>query len=716
MSTNRNELSAVTDSPRQGSRTNGSLVHRYRPKNFDDVKGQETAVSYLSGLILRGPVCRNVLLHGSIGSGKTTLARIYAKALNCELRSPQNASPCHDCESCRAIEAGDETRFAEIDSPCLRSLEQLQTEIARLLGLERRPGTRRVIFIDEAHSLGNPTYRGSSDFLLKQVEEPPHQTSFCFATTVPAELSDALKSRLVPLRLRPLPIEQSIRFLAEIGQQEGIPFETEALALIASFGEGQPRNMLQALDQVSDGGLGGRLEVTRDRVIDMFGVSRMEHLCKYFLALGEGNFARQTGAFFEWNEPVQLKTRLIQSFLLSLYYNELCALKVTIDPLIASIRTAERTPIVAAFRQRLPSVDLSQFWEDMMAALPIVTSAISDEALNAHIIAFQRVAGRSEAAPRRSVAPDRIPQNGARYVNRSRRASSGGQETRLVRIPKLKRDPKYLSMENVAQLIRASSFVVQEYGIRFNARISIRHAAFGCKTQDEAAEHFATFSKSLDSRLKAWTGSGHRICVQEANEVEGFCGRLVAHVPNDARFARWSERWARGTSGGTPESAAIRVEFISPGSKLEGHWGCVRWLCGGLNPREPWAERLGIESEFQRVAGDIGQRTRMPISDSLKAAGIRKAENELRLEALSAFDDEAWDRLYDGWELDEHLSRQGHKELREKAVAEVVGRYEPTDDAPDKRAALDVELSELKSTWPDKYTRDRPWRLWEHGS
>ncbi|WP_038384407.1 ATP-binding protein [Bradyrhizobium elkanii] len=710
-----NDFDDATETGGNERQKGASLVHRHRPKVFGDVKGQDIPVSFLSGLILRGPVCRNVLLHGSIGSGKTTLARIYAKALNCELRSPQNASPCLNCESCRAIDAGDEARFAEIDTPRIRSPEDLKAEITRLLSLERRPGTRRVIFIDEAHSLSNPRYRGNSDFLLKQVEEPPHETSFCFATTAPEELSDALKSRLVPLRLRPLSVEQSVNFLAEIGQHEGIPFEPEALALIASFGEGQPRNMLQALDQVSDGGLAGRLEVTRDRVIDMFGVSRTEHLCRYFLALGEGNFARQTKVFFDWNEPVQLKLRLIQNFLLSLYYNELCGLKVTIDPLIASIRPAERMPIVDAFRQRLPSVDLSQFWEDMMAVLPVVTPAISDEALNAHIVAFQRVAGRPEAAPRRSVAPDRIPQNGPPQVNRARRARAGGQAARLVRIPKLKRDPNYLSMENVAQLIRASSFVVQEYGIRFNAHISVRHAAFGSKTQDEAAEHLATFSKALDSRLKAWTGSGHRICVQEVNEVEGFCGRIVAHVPNDARFVRWSERWERGASGGTPDGTAIRIEFVSPGPRLEGHWRCVRWLCGGLDPREPWAERLGIEPEFRRVAGDIGQRTRMPISDSLKSAGIKKAESELGLAALSAFDDEAWDRLYDGWELDEHLSRQTHKQLREKALDEVRGRYEPIE-TPEKRAALEAELTELKNSWPGRYARDRSWRLWEHGS
>lgn len=710
MSTNQAGSTLTASDAAHGPHT--SLVHRYRPTNFDQVKGQCVPVEYLSGLILRGPVCRNILLHGSIGSGKTTLARIYAKALNCQLRAPGSASPCLKCDSCRSIETGDETRFAEIDAPRLANLEELKNDIAQLLNLERAPGARQVIFIDEAHSLNNPRHRGSSDFLLKQVEEPPPETSFCFATTAPEDLSDALKSRLVPLRLRPLSVEQSIEYLDEIARSENISAELEALALIAGFGEGQPRNMLQALDQVSDGSAGERLTVTRERVIDMFGVSRTEQLSQYFRALADGDFARQTAVFFAWNEPIQLKVRLIQSFLLALYYNDLCSLRVTIDPLIASIRADERAPIIAAFRERLPSVNLKHFWEDLMAVFPVVVPSISDEALLAHVIAFQRIAVRTEASPRLVVAPERIPDGGVAQANRPRRVRIANRSGSFVRIPKLKRDPKYLSMDNVAQLIRAASFVVQEYGIRFNAQISIRHTAFGCKNQDEAADHFADFSKALDSRLKAWTGSGHRICVQEVNETEGFCGRVVAHVPNDARFARWSERWNHEARGAMSGVDAIRIELVEPGHRLEGHWRCVRWLCGGLDPREPDLERLKIEPEFRRIAGDIVQRTRMPISDTLKSAGIRKAEDEVGLVGLSAFDNRAWDRIYDGWELDEHLSRRAHKRLRVAAIDEVRRRYEPVD-SPDKQAALDAELAELRRSWPDEYTRDRTWQLWE---
>src|SRR5213592_1893902 len=113
---------------------NAALVDRHRPQRFDEVRGQESAVDYLSGLILRGQICRNILLYGSVGSGKTSLARIYAKALNCENPSSMDGSPCLSCGSCRSIEDG---AFTELDAPSFRKLDDLDQRITSLLQLER---------------------------------------------------------------------------------------------------------------------------------------------------------------------------------------------------------------------------------------------------------------------------------------------------------------------------------------------------------------------------------------------------------------------------------------------------------------------------------------------------------------------------------------------------------------------------------------------------
>lgn len=687
-----------------------ALVRRHRPKRFDEVIGQRVVVDYLSGLIKRGQVCRHVLLFGAIGSGKTTCARIYAAALNCAMPSSETGSPCWECASCSAAEAGNSHTFIEIDAPRCRNFAELMDRIDRFLGARQTVGDRLVIFVDEAHALDS--YRDDSDRLLKLIEERLENVSFIFATTSPERLPNALRSRLRELRLKRLPLEASIGYLSELAKKEGIAYDAEALALLAGLGDGQPRNMLQALDQVSEGGAGARLAVTRERVIDMFGVSRTEQLCAYCVALGEGNFVAQIRAFLDWQEPVAMKAMLVQQLLLDLYMNDVRGAGILIDALISSIRADERLPILSAFRARIGSDNLANFLEDMIASWPVVTPATSDEAVLAHMIEFQRLANRDRPSPRLETAPDRIPQGDeALSKPRVRRLQGDVARKRAAQGPKIARDPDYLTIENVGRLINGGSFAVAHHGVQFNTRITVRHGLFGCKSQDEAADHFALFSKGLDSRLKDWTGSGHRLGVQEVNEAEGFCGRIAASVPDAGLLQRWADRWHREDRVADQENAAVVIESDLPDEGLGAHWRCVRWICGGLNPAEPDYAHLGIEPKFRRVAGNIGTRTRMPISDSLKPGEIERIGHELGLRFVSAFDDRAYDHLYGGWELAERLDRLQHVREREAALAALRSQYEPIDSA-EQQASLDAEISELRASWPNEYDRSRSWTLW----
>ena len=705
--TNATDLFAPLTAPAEGDE---SLVRRHRPKRFEQVIGQRVVVDYLSGLIKRGQACRHLLLLGAIGSGKTTCARIYAAALNCAAPSPETGSPCWACASCSATEVGDARTFIELDAPRCRSFAELIVRIDRFLAARRDDRDRLIVFIDEAHALDN--YHDDSDALLKLIEDPLPNVSFVFATTAPERLRSALRSRLRELRLRRLPLETSISYLRGLAEKEGILYDAEALALLAGLGDGQPRNMLQALDQVSEGGFGARLAVTRERVVDMFGVSRTEHLCAYFLSLGNGDFAEQTRMFFNWQEPIATKAMLIQQFLLDLYINDIRGIGAPIDALISSIRADERQPILRAFSARIGSDNIANFFEDMIAGWPVATPAMSDEAVLAYVIEFQRQANRAQPSPRLEVAPVRIPQGDDNLSKpRVRRLHRDVVRKRVAHGRKIVRDAKYLTMENVARLINAGSFAVAHHGVRFNTRITIRHGLFGCKSQDDAADHFALFSKGLDSRLKDWTGSGHRLGVQEVNDAEGFCGRIVAFVPDARLLQRWTERWHREDRIVGQADAAIVIEMDTPDDGLGVHWGCVRWICGGLNPGEPDYELLGIEPEFRRVAGNIGTRTRMPISDSLKPGEIERIGNELGLRFVSAFTDGAYERLYDGWELTERLDRVRHEHEREAALAALRNQYEPIDSTA-QQSSLDAEIGELRASWPNEYQRSRSWKLW----
>lgn len=677
------------------------VVLKYRPKTFEEVVGQEYAKRIISRLILNHQSCANLLLHGSVGSGKTTLVRIYAGSLNCEAPTA-TGDRCFCCDRCKALDAGDESGFVELDTPKYREIKTLRNELDRVLKGATSANRRTVLFLDEAHVLSQ--YRDSFDFLLKAVEEPPPGVSFCFATTAVERISKALQSRTIKLEIRPLTHEQSVGLLARTASEEGLTFGPDALSLLAGLGEHQPRNMLQALDKmslISDG-----TEITRDRVADVFGVDYIEHLIQYFEALGAGDFNLQTTRFLRWPDSTRNKARLIQLFLLGFYYVELCRLDVSVEPVIASIREEERTRVTSAFMKRLPSVDLKAFFESLLNAWPVVTSDLSDEALLAVLLGFQAIVNRGEIVPRSNEAERIMPQPVAEVAQ-----ITGSVRSLRKRDQDAPRDPAYLHRSDVREIFAAASFLVQQGHHPLNARITIRHRVFGHESQGDASDHFKRFSQALKEELKKLGGSGLRIFVQERDENEGSCGRVIAHVPDPLLADRWLKKWHRNSRLARKEDEAITLEMMPEGERLDGHWTCVRWLCGGFNPNDPIFEKLNIETAYRRVAGNIGKRTRRDSSESLAAKARAQALLlEGGVDLVSALDDEQWDRLYDGWELEEFKYRKEQKLLWQTAVADVVARY-PLDASARSKEVQDYELEELRKRWLAS-PPVRPWAIW----
>ncbi|MGJ5080215.1 AAA family ATPase [Bradyrhizobium sp. HKCCYLS3013] len=676
------------------------LALKYRPQTFEKVVGQEYPKRIISQLVLNGQSCANLLLHGSVGSGKTTLVRIYAGALNCE-RPTNSGDRCFDCDRCKALNAGDDTGFYELDTPKFRTRRTLQNEIDRVLEAAK-DGKRSVIFLDEAHVLSK--YPDSFEFLLKRVEEPPPGVSFCFATTAVERISKALRSRTINLELRPLTHEQSVGLLARTSNEEGLTFHNEALSLLAGLGEHQPRNMLQALDNMSL--INDKTEITRDRVAQVFGVDYIEHLIQYFEALGSGDLRLQMTKFLRWPDNVRNKARLIQLFLVGLYYVDLCGLDVSVEPVIESIREEERRRVTEAFTKRLPSIDLKAFFGGLLNVWPVVTSGLSDEALLAILMRFQEVANHGEiVVPSIEVA--RLTPEPVAEADSAAGTPRGLRKRGDEDAPK---DPACLSRGHVREIFAAASFLVQQGHPPFNARITIRHRLFGHEEQAEASRHFGRFSQALKGQLENWGGSGLRIFVQERDEKEGSCGRVIAHVPDAEAANRWLKKWHRGDRVAGKEDDAITLVMLPEGDRLDGHWSCVRWLCGGFNPADPIFRKLDIEPAFRRVAGDIVKRTRQDSSESLGDAARRKAELECGMDLVSAFDDEQWDRLYDGWELEEFRYRKEQKLLWQAALADMKARY-PLDGSARSGEVQNYELEELRKRWAAS-APVRPWAIW----
>ena len=218
------------------------LARKYRPTSFDQVVGQTSVVSTLKNAILRGRLHHAYLLSGTRGVGKTTLARLFARALNCA-KGP-TVTPCSVCEACLEIAAGTSMDVIEIDGASNRKVEDVDPlrEAARYAPARDR---HKIFIIDEVHMLSETAFNA----LLKTLEEPPPRIVFLFATTEPDEVPDTILSRCLHLACRRVGRQEIADALARTAKAEGIAGAPEAFDLLAGLAAGSVRDGLSLLDQ-----------------------------------------------------------------------------------------------------------------------------------------------------------------------------------------------------------------------------------------------------------------------------------------------------------------------------------------------------------------------------------------------------------------------------------------------------------------------------------
>jgi len=223
-----------------------SLYRRYRPRRFDELKGQEHVVRALQNAVIHHREGQAYLFSGPRGTGKTSTARILAKVLNCE--EPENGEPCGICNSCGAIDSGNSYDVLELDAASNNGVENMRDLIERSsLG---NPGRHRVFILDEVHMLSKPAEAA----LLKTLEEPPPHVVFVLATTDPQKVSETIRSRTQHLQFHLLPMHDLDEHVRWVIKDANLKVSEAAIAQVLTQGGGSARDTLSALELVAAGG------------------------------------------------------------------------------------------------------------------------------------------------------------------------------------------------------------------------------------------------------------------------------------------------------------------------------------------------------------------------------------------------------------------------------------------------------------------------------
>ena len=244
-----------------------ALYRKFRPAVFEDVKGQEHIVTTLKNQITTGRIGHAYLFCGTRGTGKTTIAKIFARSVNCE--NPKDGNPCGECPSCKAIASGNSMNVIEIDAASNNGVDNIR-EIVEEVSYSPVDAKYKVYIIDEVHMLST----GAFNALLKTLEEPPSYVIFILATTEMHKIPVTILSRCQRYDFKRISIETIAERLRELSDIEKIPVEDKALRYIAKAGDGSMRDALSLLDQCVAFNYGK--ELTYDMALDVLGAMDTE--------------------------------------------------------------------------------------------------------------------------------------------------------------------------------------------------------------------------------------------------------------------------------------------------------------------------------------------------------------------------------------------------------------------------------------------------------
>lgn len=281
------------------------LARKWRPQKFEDVVGQEHVTQTLKNAIKSDRVAHAYLLVGPRGVGKTSTARIFAKALNCE-KGP-TATPCDKCDSCKEIMAGNNLDVLEIDAASNTGVDNVR-DLRDNVRYAPSRGPFKIYIIDEVHMLSTAAFNA----LLKTLEEPPKHVKFVFATTEPQKVPATILSRCQRFDLRRISVKDIVKRLSEVAEAEKLEIDEDAMLAIARGAEGGLRDAESALDQLI--AFRGK-NIKEEDVLSVFGLVARRTLDELALAVLKGNIVAAIKLIAEMDESGKDIQRVILELL-----------------------------------------------------------------------------------------------------------------------------------------------------------------------------------------------------------------------------------------------------------------------------------------------------------------------------------------------------------------------------------------------------------------
>ncbi|MBE6652922.1 MAG: DNA polymerase III subunit gamma/tau [Ruminococcaceae bacterium] len=313
-----------------------ALYRKWRPRDFDEVSGQDHVTSILKYQCATGKFSHAYLFCGSRGTGKTSCAKILAKAVNCE--HPTAAGPCGECAACRSIDAGSATDVLEMDAASNNGVDDIR-DIRDEVIYAPSELKYRVYIIDEVHMLSTSAFNA----LLKTLEEPPEHVVFILATTELQKLPATIISRCQRFDFRRISTADLCARLHLIAREENIELDAEAARLIARQAQGGMRDAVSLLELCA----GARLPVTTELVTRTVGTTGREGIARVILAIAEKNF----DVLFEAVDEMVASSRDLAVFWQEIigYYRDMLVAKTVKDPSrYLDLTDSEHTALVAA--------------------------------------------------------------------------------------------------------------------------------------------------------------------------------------------------------------------------------------------------------------------------------------------------------------------------------------------------------------------------------